>query len=295
MDRTVYWHMPGFCVNFYLHQILFNLMKEYPEKFREGYKIGSVYGTFPGALWNGGRTVLGSMKVSQIKAVIDTYNKLDIPVRFTWTNSLIVNEHLDDAYCNSIMDMANNGMNQVLVNSKTLEDYLRGKYPDFKYISSTTKRITGLEEFKKELTEDYFMAVLDYDLNHDEAVLKELEPEASRVEILVDEVCFPHCPKRSEHYRAESMQQIRGEYGKPFECPNIKKKPSFKEAMKRPSFISNEEIGSYIDRGYVNFKIVGRGLPKEMVLDSYLYYLVKDEDREFIGKKIVQTMAKIFK
>lgn len=295
MDRTVYWHMPGLCVNFYLHQVLINLMKEYPDKFRDGYKIGSVYGTFPGAIWNGGRTVLGSMDTEQIKAVIDTYNRFDTPVRFTWTNSMLTDEHLNDPYCNTIMNLANNGKNQVLVNSKILEDYLREKYPDFKYISSTTKRILKLEDFKNELKEDYFMAVLDYDLNHDEAVLKELEPEAGRVEILVDEVCFPHCPKRTAHYAAESYQQIQGAFGKPFDCPNTRKNPTFKDAKSRPSFISNEEIGSYIDRGYVNFKIVGRGLPKEMVLESYIYYLVKDDERSFIKGKIKQTLDKILR
>ena len=51
-------------------------------------------------------------------------------------------------------------------------------------------------------------------------------------------------------------------------------------------FISNEEIQNYIDRGYVNFKIVGRGMPLEFVKESYLYFLVKDEHRDFIRTKI---------
>ncbi|MBR5896350.1 MAG: hypothetical protein IKZ39_01885, partial [Lachnospiraceae bacterium] len=64
MARDVYWHLPGFCVNFYLNQVIINLMKEYPDKFRDGYKVGSVYGTFPGAIWNGGRAVIGMMQQS---------------------------------------------------------------------------------------------------------------------------------------------------------------------------------------------------------------------------------------
>ena len=36
----------------------------------------------------------------------------------------------------------------------------------------------------------------------------------------------------------------------------------------------------------MNFKIVGRGMPQEFVKESYLYYLVKDEDREFIRSKM---------
>lgn len=293
MERKVYWHLPGFCVHFYLNQIIINLNHEYPEKFRDGYTFGSVYGTFPGAIWNGGRAVFGQMSESNMDAIIKTYNKFDTPVRFTWTNALICEEHLDDVYCNHIMDLADNGMNQVLVNSPVLEDYLRKKYTSYKYISSTTKRIKTLEGLKEELSKDFFMAVLDYDMNHNEEVLKALEPEADRVEILVDEICYPNCPKRTAHYLAEAKQQLERNPGKPFDCPNIKVKPSFKEAMKRPAFISNEEIDDYIDRGYVNFKLVGRGLPLDMVIDSYLYYLVKDGERSFISEKLKNTLNKL--
>ena len=293
MARDVFWHLPGFCVNFYLNQVIINLMKEYPDKFRDGYKVGSVYGTFPGAIWNGGRAVIGMMQQSQMKQILGTYEKFDTPVRFTWTNSLIGEEHLNDTYCNMIMRLADNGRNQVLCNSEVLEKYLRDKYPDFEYISSTTKRIKNLDEFIKELDKDFFMAVLDYDLNHDETVLKALEPNASRVEILVDEVCFPNCPKRSAHYETESRQQLEFDRGTPFPCPNFKKAPSFEDAKKRPAFISNEQIGSYIDRGFVNFKLVGRGLPESLVIDSYLYFLVKDEERSFIADKLKKTLDRI--
>lgn len=293
MDRKVYWHLPGFYVYFYLNQVIINLMNEYPEKFNDGYCVGSVYGTFPGAIWNGGRAVYGVSSKREIEQIISTYNRFKVPVRFTWTNSILEEKHVYDTYCNMIMDIANNGKNQVLVNTKVLEDYLKKNYPDFEYISSTTKRILSLEDIKNELNEGYKLVVLDYDLNHNEEVLKSLESEASRIEILVDEICFPNCPKRTAHYKDESLRQLTFDKGTPFDCPNKKTVPSFKEAMKRPSFISKDEIGSYIDRGYVNFKVVGRGLPKEMVIESYLYYLVKDEHREFIKGKLEKTLESL--
>ena len=49
MAKEVYWHLPGFCYFFYLNQVTIHLMKEYPDCFEEGYRVGSVYGTFPGA------------------------------------------------------------------------------------------------------------------------------------------------------------------------------------------------------------------------------------------------------
>ncbi len=293
MDREVYWHLPGFCVNFYLNQIIINLLKENPDKFREGYKIGSVYGTFPGAIWNGGRAVLGSMSKDNMKAIIDTYERMNVPVRFTWTNSLIEEKHCYDTYCNLIMELANTGHNHVLCNSEALEKYLRKEYPDFKYISSTTKRLTNATDFKAELLKDYFMVVLDYDLNHDNEVLLAVKDKADRVEILVDEICFPNCQKRKAHYAAESKQQLEFDKGKPFDCPNIKTRPSFKECMKRPSFINNEELEKYIEMGFKNFKLVGRGLPEDLVIDSYIYFLIKEKYRDEIREKLIKTLNKL--
>ena len=63
----------------------------------------------------------------------------------------------------------------------------------------------------------------------------------------------------------------------------------------RPAFLSNDDIEKYIEMGYVNFKIVGRGLPMEFVKDSYLYFLVKEEERAFIKAKIDKTLSDIMK
>ena len=219
-----------------------------------------------------------------LKQVLDNYNNLGVPVRFTWTNSLLEEKHLYDTYCNLIMDMADNGMNQVLVNREVLGDYLREKYgsvskvltegdntedsfhareniyfPEgyagymeqfgkaksgFAFISSTTKRITDLADVKRELTADYALVVLDYDLNTDEITLRELEPYADRIEILVDEICYPHCPKRKDHYADESLMQLTFDKDTRYECTNKMTKPSFAESMKRPHFIGNDKLPS---------------------------------------------------
>lgn len=122
------------------------------------------------------------------------------------------------------------------------------------------------------------MVVLDYDMNHDEEILKSLEPVAERVEILVDEICFPNCPRRLEHYRDEAAKQLEYEIARPFNCPNRQEKKSFADCMNKPAFISKEQLRDYIDMGFRNFKLVGRGLPQSLVLDSYMYFLVKESE-----------------
>lgn len=293
MKREVYWHLPGLCTLRYLNQILLNLMEKYPEKFKKGYKISSVYGTFPGAVWNGGRAAFGMTSKGDIEKLIKAYNSKGVAARFTWTNSLLEEKHLSDTYCNLIMKLAANGKNQVLVNRKILEDYIRKEYPMFRIISSTTKRILDMDALLEEVSKDYYLVVLDYDLNHNEKVLSKLEPYAGKIEILVNEICVPNCKKRLEHYRSESQAQLDFDAALPFRCPHDTKNRSFSECKKRPAFISNEEIDSYIERGFVNFKIVGRGLSQEFARDSYLYYLVNEQDREFIADKIDKTLLEL--
>jgi collagenase-like PrtC family protease len=60
-------------------------------------------------------------------------------LRFTFSNSLLEEKHIYDTYCNLIMEEADTGNNEVIVNSPILEQYLRENYPNYKYISSTTK------------------------------------------------------------------------------------------------------------------------------------------------------------
>ncbi len=288
--KKIYWHLPGFCVFRQLNYCLISLMKEFPNRFREGYRVGSVYGSFPGAIWNGGRAVFGITGKTDMQKIIKAFNSLDVPVRFTWTNCLIEEKHLQDTYCNLIMRLADNGLNQVLVNSAVLENYIRSEYPSYPVISSTTKRIVTAGGLKEELERDYFLVVLDYDLNHDEAALTAAQPMASRVEILVNEVCYPGCKMRTEHYKQQSRLQLEFDVNTPFPCPNNSRPRSFAECMTRPAFISNDEIGSYIDRGFVNFKIAGRGMPQDYVEDAYIYFLVRDEYRDEIRERLAKKL-----
>lgn len=267
------------------------MMKDYPDKFREGYRIGSVYGTFPGAIWNGGRTAFGLTCKRDIENILKIYNSRGIPVRFTWTNSLLEEKHLYDTYCNLIMRLADNGLNQVLVNTRVLEDYIRREYPGYPLISSTTKRITDLESLQAELDRDYALVVLDYDLNHDEQVLEAISPQAGRVELLVNEVCYPGCPRRAEHYEQQSRLQLEFDIHTGFPCPNQTQQRTFQECMQRPAFIDNEQIGSYIEKGFCNFKIAGRGMPQDYVKESYLYFLVKEEHRDFVRSRVDGLLA----
>lgn len=294
-QETVYWHLPGLCSFGMLNHVLFDAMKKYPEKFRDGYKIGSVYGTFPGAIWNGGRNFInGFSNKQEVERVVKSYNSLNIPARFTWTNVVLEEKHTYDSYCNMIMKVADNGFNQVLVNSPILENYIRTNYPGYKVLSSTTKRILNVDRLLAELEKDYFLVVLDYDLNHNEEVIEKLLPAADRLEILVNETCQANCPDRARHYREISKYQLEYDTSLQFPCSdNSPTKRSFEGCMHRPAFMSNEDIGEYVKKGFKNFKIVGRSNAQDFYLDSLIYFLVKDDDRDFIRNYITETLTRL--
>lgn len=294
-NNTIYWHLPGLCYFGMINHILFDAMKRFPEKFNEGYKIGSVYGTIPGAIWNGGRTINDSQaSEQQIEQIIKSYNAFGIPARFTWTNVLLEEQHLADPFCNKIMKIGDNGFNQVLVSNDILENYIRSEYPSYKVLSSTTKRILSVDRLIEELNKDYFLVVLDYDLNHNESVIEKMTPYANKIEILTNEVCQPNCPNRSAHYRFISKCQLEGDTKKLYPCTDKSHDArTFKGCMNRPQFMSIKDIEEYAAKGFRNYKIVGRGLSQEFYIDSLIYFLVKPEERELMRRHINGMLAKL--
>ena len=279
-------HLPDFFYNYNLNILIANLLNECPEKFYPDIQIGSIYGSFPNAYWNGGRVIEGVADRDNIYNTINNINILDIPVRFTFTN-ILINEHLlYDPYCNNIMKIADNGMNEVLINHPLLEEYLKDNYPNFRYISSTTKCIIDIDEFNKEL-DKYYLTVMDYRKNNDKD-FHNLIRNKKKVEILLNAYCSPKCLRRKEHYEYLSRCQQTQEDSKPF-CDKLAL--SFQEALKFESVIKVDDLYDYyVKEGFEHFKIEGRTLHPIDVIDSYVYYMVlpcyQDEMRNYIVKSL---------
>ncbi len=289
---NVKFHLPDFSQHFRLNLVFTAMMKNCPQFFREGVEIGSFYGAFPQSLWNGGRTTPGVSDAEFVQNVVKTFNNQGIPLRFTFTNPLIKNEHLHDKFCNKVMKIADNGLNEVIVNSPLLEKYIRKTYPNYKITSSTCKRITDFDRLCEELEKDYNMVVLDYDMNNKFDLLEKI-PHKEKCEILVNACCDPQCRRRTKHYEVLGQQQI-------MVCEYIKKHPNqlidAKTEQSMPAMkcdcadrsifdikglsthISPEAIWEkYVPMGFTQFKIEGRTSPRLNLIETYLYYMVKPE------------------
>ena len=102
---------------------------------------------------------------------LNDFDELKVPLRFTYTNTLIDNQMLLDPQSNIVTSLAATGNNEIIVNSILLETYLRKNYPNYKYISSTTKCLIDNEKIKEE-SNYYYLTVLDYRKNTEIEFLK---------------------------------------------------------------------------------------------------------------------------
>ncbi|MDO5520798.1 MAG: hypothetical protein Q4G58_09945 [bacterium] len=281
-------YLPDFYDKYHLNVIVCDLLRMYPEYFYDNIKIGAVYGCFPNSIWNGGRVVLGGTTKEEIEFTVEEYNKRGIPIRYTFTNPLLEKKHLYDTFCNLCMKVADNGKNEVIINSPVLEEYIRKEYPSYSLISSTTKCLASVKQVEKECEKDYSLIVLDNSFNNSEKAFALSNKE--HFELVVNSYCRDSCPNRAKHYKEIALAQLEFRSSAFPPCPYINQ--PIEQQMQKHGFITREQIyGAYQEAGFCHFKIDGRAFSEEKVLESYLYYLVKPENYDIMKEAIQKTMA----
>lgn len=295
-------HIPDFINHCRLNLLLLTLMQQHPEYFRDGVKIASVFGAFPPSLWNGGRNTVGVVDDEIIRQVTKAFNSRGVPLRFTFTNPLIEERHLGDPFCNKVMRMCDNGLNEVIVLSPILEEYIRKNYPSYKITSSTCKEIRNADELSAELEKDYHYVVLDYNWNNNFEFLETL-PHKEKCELLINACCVPNCPRRGEHYRSIGETQIK--YAEYMKTPPMMRKPTHFEDFKCPSMLRHiyqitdlpthispdAIIEKYVPMGFSQFKIEGRTVPDIALAENYIYYMIKPEYKDTARLELLGTLT----
>lgn len=318
----IYFHLPGLFEFYDFYKVFLPLFYENREYFYDNCEIGSIYGAPGSALWGGGRTGFGDTEPKEVKALCDRFN---ISARLTFSNSLLRPEHLGDPECNrlcalfvklkqakantieksfltgafdgaksSSLDAKHNKWagtrNGIIIYSDLLLDYIKKKYPNFYFVSSTTKCITDFDKFKKELNRvEFDYVVPDYRLNKSFEKLEVLtQEEKDKTEFLINECCSINCTERAACYEDVSRKSL-GISGNDHICHND---PSgegyvFSKAMRNPMFISREDIFNvYAPMGFSIFKIEGRSLGSALLLEFILYYMTKPEFHINVREKI---------
>ena len=278
---TAYYHLPGLFEFYELYRVFLPLFRAHREYFYDWCAIGSLYGTSEGCLWGGGRVGSGNADARDVLALTREYA---VSARLTFSNSLLKKEHLADARCNALCRLfaeSGGARNGVIVHSDLLLDYLRTRYPQLYFVSSTTKVLTDFSQLRQELERAEFRCVVpDFRLNKKFDALRAL-PQAlkDKTEFLCNECCRFDCRDRQACYEAVSRKNL-GETAPEHRCaaPDAAAGYRFSKAMENPGFIGVQDIAStYLPMGFSQFKIEGRGLGSALVLEFLLHYMTKPE------------------
>lgn len=285
-----YFHLPGLFEFYDLYKVFLPLYRNHPEYFYDWCDIASIYGSPADCLWGGGRVGFGN---AAARDVFDLMNEYKISPRFTFSNSLLEPQHLVDKKCNDLCQLFANSTDfrtGIIIHSPLLLSYLKEKYPDFYYVSSTTKVITDFSELQTELNNsDFSYVVPDFRFNNAFEKLDTLsQSQKSKTEFLCNECCWTGCTQRTQCYENVSRKNL-GLTCPDHIChaPNGNKGYRFSSAMESPAFISTRQIQEiYLPKGFTNFKIEGRSLGSALVLEFLLYYLTKPQAQLKVREEI---------
>ena len=164
----IYYHLPGLFEFYDLYKAFLPLFHEHREFFYNWCEIGSIYGAPSDCIWGGGRVGFGDADPAAVAALMREYG---ISARLTFSNSLLREEHLADKNCNALCRLFENSntmpptktgatSNGVIIHSDLLLNYIKAKYPEFYFVSSTTKVLTDFEQFKAELNRKEFRYIV---------------------------------------------------------------------------------------------------------------------------------------
>ena len=295
--KTAYYHLPGLFAFYELYRVFLPLFREHREYFYSWCDIGSLYGAPADCIWGGGRVGFGDAEPRQVLALTEEYG---ISARLTFSNSLLRQEHLSDKKCNRLCALLNQQEgNGVIVHSDLLLEYLKQKYPNLYFVSSTTKVLTDFRQFLDEVNrEDFRFVVPDFRMNKAFRELNTLtEVQRGKVEFLCNECCWFGCQDRRMCYENVSRKNL-GESCPDHVCtaPGGSQGYRFSKAMENPGFIGVEDIRkTYLPMGFSHFKIEGRGLGSALILELLLYYMTKPEYQIHVREAVyLDSMLDLF-
>lgn len=285
-----FYHLPGLFEFFELYKIIIPLFYEHREYFYDWCDIGSIYGAPSECLWGGGRIGYNEHDIREVRDFMQEYN---ISSRLTFSNSLLEEKHLKDKRCNELCEIFENGgsvKNGIIIYSDLLLEYIKEKYPEFYFISSTTKVLTDFNDFRDELNRSEFSYVVpDFRLNKRFDDLDALSTEQKgKVEFLCNECCYFGCTDRKACYENVS-RKILFDDCPDHKCvaPNAEEGYVFSKAMQNKGFIGINDIKDiYMPMGFNHFKIEGRSLGSALILEFILYYMTKPEYQLKVREKV---------
>lgn len=252
--------------------------------------ITYAYGMVPSA-WTGGRY---SAQKTQDKNALSRILRLildcgSIPT-FTFSRYDIEEIELYDEFCNWLLDFGvEHGCNFIMT-SDLLYNYIKSRHPSAKCVASVLKPIYELKDYSHSETDFYNMLLDKYERvvvrpeYSKDLLLKEYDKlsDISRIEVLINQVCIPNCPKAIEEHlnipKSDWRRFMNMEDIEIVKCPRgqLEDTKGMKIDLEIPSLMyTEEEIDNLVyNLGIKNLKLQGRNynpVSNTRIINNYLF------------------------
>jgi collagenase-like PrtC family protease len=167
----------------------------------------SVHDGFSGLSWSGGRESGCAIEPAVLDDVLEEYRRRDVGFNLLFSSHLLGPDDLANEYGNRLLAKLHDQRNGVVVCDGPLADYVRERFPKYRLIRSVINAYLdeviyrhphAIVRYFQERVRDYDRVVVPSELNLRFDVLDQLDK--SKLEFLVNNNCFWHCPFVIKHY-----------------------------------------------------------------------------------------------
>lgn len=274
-----------FTANSFMIPLLYNLFKN--------EQINYVYGA-PKCAWSGGRVSnITSQNVRFLEQIIYKIKSYNVTPSFTFTNTSITKELLNDSFCNALLKIISKSSSEIILVSDLLYEYIKDKYPNIKLcasvLKSTYQNIKNLDETEhiNKLIDRFDRVVIrpEYAINNDGNFNK--IKDISKIELIVNQACAMNCYCANKDYKLIELYDRKeisiDDFSKELKnlCP--RDKGEIKEINSLPDSLTNKCINA----GITKLKLNGRHLTFDNLLIALNNYFFSDDvDKEKLNEEI---------
>jgi hypothetical protein len=167
----------------------------------------TVHDGFSGLPWCGGREQGSTIGAAVLDDLIEQYRRRGVGFNLLFSNHLLRADDLTNEYGNMLLERFHDERNGVVVCDGVLADYVRARYPKYRLIRSVInaylheviyRRPDAIVRYFQGKIQQYDCVVVPSELNLRFDVLDKLDK--SKLEFLVNNNCFWHCPYAIKHY-----------------------------------------------------------------------------------------------
>ena len=249
-------------------------------------KIKSVYGSVRVGTIGQARysEKIPNLHINELKKFIDKFHKLGIKFNYTinspWTNLKERKKEYKYTIIEELKKLVDIGIDSFVVANPYLISLIKGELQNIEIIASINFQTTTAYKFKSLLDYGCSSVVFDRPVNRNISFLKKLNKHADKYSLLVNSTCLFDCPLQQYHanengyFTSENLDNINDkEYCVNYCIPLIEK---FPENILKSAWIRPEDISKYEELGVKNFKIQGRTLNSNILLELIKSYLKRE-------------------